>query len=185
MYACICVRTACHVPSAILDRQVVLPEQNLPRTQALRVKWGNEGEEGSTMGGWTMFLSRRTTCPRMLLLVGGNLVSPASSGHAHSPTMFWQTQQMAKTKRIFSIQTVCGFSSATVQMFLLQKNVAWLTFPTSLFVKSTFVWKCGFNRPNYSVIMNKLHASVRENTHVQARFKNTLHSCFKLTVYSS
>lgn len=91
MFVCDCISVWTCVPLAILARQVVLPEHNLPRTQAFRVKWGNEVEVSSTAGGWTMFLTRRTTCPRKLLLVGGDLVSPASSGHVHSPTMFWDT----------------------------------------------------------------------------------------------
>ena len=79
------------LPSAILARQLVLPEQNFPRTQALRVKWGNGVEVASMTGGWTMCLRRRITCPRMLLLPGADSAFPASSGQAHSPTMFWQT----------------------------------------------------------------------------------------------
>lgn len=116
----ICVQIVNCVPLAILARQVVLPEQILPKTQPLKVNRGSEGEEASTTGWWTIFLSRATTCPRMLLLVGGSLVSPASSGHAHSPTMFWQTY-MAETKELFSFQVAQDFSSDP------QKIASWLS----------------------------------------------------------
>lgn len=76
------------MPSAILDRQVVLPEQNFPRTQALRIKCGNRDDDGSVMGGSTTFLSCWTMYPRISLLVTGNFTSTASSGHPHSPTIF-------------------------------------------------------------------------------------------------
>lgn len=79
------------LPLEILARQVVFPEQNLPRTQAFNLKGGMAGEEGA-VGWWLIFLSRCTTYPRMLLLFKEGGASPASSGHAHSPSMFWKIQ---------------------------------------------------------------------------------------------
>lgn len=72
------------IPSAILAKQLVLPEQMLPRTQALMMKGEHSEEGGSTVEEEAMFLSLRTTFSRMLL-ADGTLISPASSGHAQSP----------------------------------------------------------------------------------------------------
>lgn len=41
------VQTETGLPLEILARQVVFPEQNLPRTQAFNLKGGSGGEEGA------------------------------------------------------------------------------------------------------------------------------------------
>lgn len=85
-------------PLANLARQLLLPEHDLPKTQALNMYWGSGGGDASTVC-WSRFLSRTTTCPRVSLLLGGSSVSPASSGHAHSPTMFWQEGTKVRRKQ--------------------------------------------------------------------------------------
>lgn len=72
-----------HLPCAIFCKQVDFPEQVFPRTQALRLKEGNDW----TGGGWTMFLSRVITCSKRVLF-GAAISKFCVPDNVHSPTMF-------------------------------------------------------------------------------------------------